>query len=76
MLATVIDIMPPMLVPARSPKNSINPRRGSMSRRGMMGAPATRRRPRHAPSSQALPGSLSSQVPMIDKPEARRFPLP
>ena len=21
-----------------------------------------------------LPGSLSSQVPMIDKPEARRFP--
>jgi hypothetical protein len=27
-------------------------------------------------SSQALPGSLSSQVPMIDKPEAGRFPPP
>jgi hypothetical protein len=27
-------------------------------------------------SSQALPGSLSSQVPMIDTPEARRFPSP
>ena len=27
-------------------------------------------------SSQALPGSLSSQVPMIDTPEARRFPPP
>ena len=27
-------------------------------------------------SSQALPGSLSSQVPMIDTPEAPRFPLP
>ena len=27
-------------------------------------------------SSQALPGSLSSQVPMIDKPEPRRFPSP
>jgi hypothetical protein len=27
-------------------------------------------------SSQALPGSLSSLGPMIDKPEARRFPPP
>ena len=27
-------------------------------------------------SSQALPGSLSSSDPMIDKPEARRFPSP
>jgi hypothetical protein len=27
-------------------------------------------------SSQALLGSLSSQIPMIDKPEARRFPPP
>jgi hypothetical protein len=27
-------------------------------------------------SSQALPGSLSSQVPIIDTPEARRFPPP
>jgi hypothetical protein len=27
-------------------------------------------------SSQALPGSLSSQFPMIDNPEARRFPSP
>ena len=27
-------------------------------------------------SSQALPGSLSSQVPMIDTPEAGRFPPP
>jgi hypothetical protein len=27
-------------------------------------------------SSQALPGSLSSQIPVIDKPEACRFPPP
>jgi hypothetical protein len=27
-------------------------------------------------SSQAVPGSLSSLGPMIDKPEARRFPPP
>jgi hypothetical protein len=27
-------------------------------------------------SSQALPGSLSSSDPMIDKPEARRFSSP
>jgi len=27
-------------------------------------------------SSQALPGSLSSSDPMIDMPEARRFPSP
>jgi hypothetical protein len=45
----------------------------------MMGAPATRRRPRHAPSSQALPGSLNrgfGDSAMIDKPEPRRFPPP
>jgi hypothetical protein len=43
---------------------------GGMSSRPRRGGPGMSR------SSQALPGSLSSQVPMIDKPEARRFAPP
>ena len=52
------------------PAPGFNEPAGGMGSRPRRGGPGMSR------SSQALPGSLSSSDPMIDKPEARRFPSP